>query len=417
VNIHCEIAFESRVKVLNSYSLTLYVEHTVENEMSAVYKKLWQQVSKRWINHFHIHTLKTNHDETEKILWVGFALNNPKTEPEASKLICRLSPALKVENLLNHRQLIQAIHSDHVDHTVFAYRLVVLWGSSNVIEEVQWTRNWQQKDSRERSREFDRFEYPVTDGLEWIRGRVDFLKLVNNTDTTKLWRQQYGMCAYCDCLLHPPSGDGVLIMSPYNIRKNPHSSEKIHLSYGRNNFNAGLGLCVASILNNEQSHVLVCCECNVAHAMLMIPQHTPLLVGLDFTVQEEIIGKERDLVRRILLESNLTCVESMYIFGVHEEIIKGEFRHYWIRLLVFVTNVSHGKVITITLPFKACEPTKYMMHQITSTGLFIQNNSFSVPQRDVDTDELGTMLTPFFAALSELQLNSLDATTFFQHIR
>jgi len=84
---------------------------------------------------------------------------------------------------------------------------------------------------------------------------------------------------------------------------------------------------------------------------------------------------------------------------------------------VFVTNVSHGKVITITLPFKACEPTKYMMHQITSTGLFIQNNSFSVPQRDVDTDELGTMLTPFFAALSELQLNSLDATTFFQHIR
>jgi len=60
----------------------------------------------------------------------------------------------------------------------------------------------------------------------------------------------------------------------------------------------------------------------------MIPQHTPLLVGLDFTVQEEIIGKESDLVRRILLESNLTCVESMYIFGVHEEIIKGEFRHY-----------------------------------------------------------------------------------------
>jgi len=203
------------------------------------------------------------------------------------------------------------------------------------------------------------------------------------------------------------------------MRKNPHSLEKIHIRYGRNNFNAGLGLCVSSILNNEQSHVLVCCECNAAKSMLMILEHTPLLVGLDFTVQEKIIEKERDLVQRISLESNLTCVQSMYIFGKHEEIVPGEFRHCRIGLSVFVTNVTHSKVITITLPFKACEPTKYMMHQITSTGLFIRNNSFSVQHMltsDVSTDELGMMLAPFFAALSELPLNSADVTPFFEHI-
>ena len=398
--------------------LTVLDDKTVENEMSATYKKLRQQVNNRWIHHFHENTLRKNDNDHEKILWVGFTLNNPKTEPEASKMICRLSPALKVENLLNHHQLMQAIHSNFVDEVVFAYGLVVLWGSSDVIEELQWTRNWEQKKTREKSRELDRFEYPTEGGLEWIRGRVEFLKLVNNTDITELWRQQYGMCAYCDSLLHPPSGEGVSIMSPYNMRKNPHSSEKIHIRYGRNNFNAGLGLCVASILNNEQSHVLVCCECNAANSMLMIPEHTPLLVGLDFTVQEEIIEKERDLVRRISLESNLTCVQSMYIFGKHEEIVQGEFRHYRIRLSVFVTNVTHSKVITITLPFKACEPTKYMMHQITSTGLFIRNNSFSVQQKNTaSTDELGKMLAPFFAALSELPLNAAEVTPFFEHIR
>jgi len=403
--------------MLLEFFLTVHDDKTVENEMSATYKKLRQQVNNRWIHHFHENTLKKNDNDNEKILWVGFTLNNPKTEPEASKMICRLSPALKVENLLNHRQLMQAIHSKYVDETVFAYGLVVLWGSSDVIEEVQWTRNWEQKRSREKSRELDRFEYPTEGGLEWIRSRVDFLKLVNNTDTTELWRQQYGMCAYCDSLLHPPSGEGVSIMSPYNMKKNPHSSEKIHIRYGRNNFNAGLGLCVASILNNEQSHVLLCCECNTANSMLMIPQHTPFLVGLDFTIQEEIIEKERDLVRRISLESNLTCVQSMYIFGVHEDIVQGEFRHYRIRLSVFVTNVTHSKVLTITLPFKACEPTKYMMHQITSTGLFIRNNSFSVQQNDVSTDELGMILTPFFAALSELPVNTEDVNPFFEHIR
>jgi len=385
--------------------------------MSATYKKLRQQVKNRWIHHFHENTLKKNDSNNEKILWVGFTLNNPKTEPQASKMICRLSPALKVENLLNHRQLIQAIHSNFVDETVFAYGLVVLWGSSDVVEEVQWTRNWEQTKSREKSRQLDRFEYPTEGGLEWIRGRVDFLKLVNHTDTTEMWRQQYGMCAYCDSLLHPPSGEGVSIMAPYNMRKNPHSSEKIHIRYGRNNFNAGLGLCVPSILNNEQSHVLVCCECNAANSMLMIPEHIPLLVGLDFTVHEEIIEKERDLVRRISLESNLTCVQSMYIFGKHEEIVKGEFRHYRIRLSVFVTNVTHSKVLTITLPFKACEPTKYMMHQITSTGLFIRNNSFSVQLNDVSTVDLGMMLSPFFTALSELLLNAADVNLFFEHIR
>jgi len=406
------------ITIKRNHQIMWYV--LVENEMSATYKKLRQQVNNRWVNHFRENTLRTNDNENDKVLWVGFTLNNPKTEPAASKMICRLSPALKVENLLNHRHLIQAIHSNCVDENVFAYGLVVLWGSSDVIEEVQWTRNWKQTKSLEKSRELDRFEYPTEGGLEWIRGRVDFLKLVNNTDTNELWMQQYGMCAYCDSLLHPPSGEGVSIMSPYNMRKNPHSSEKIHIRYGRNNFNAGLGLCVASILNNEQSHVLVCCECNAANSMLMIPQHMPLLVGLDFTVQEKIIEKERDLVQRISLESNLTCVQSMYIFGKHEEIVQGEFRHYRICLSVFVTNVTHSKVITITLPFKACEPTKYMMHQITSTGLFIRNNSFSVQHvltSDASTDKLGMMLAPFFAALSELPLDVAHVTPFFEHIR
>ena len=357
------------------YADIFVFQSTVENEMTKKGKNLDVQFKERWIHHFEKNLLDTNND----ILWMGVTFNNPRKEPLASKLLCHLSPQLKMDFILDHTQIIDAVHSNELKNIVYTYGIEAMSTLENVIKCLTWDRKSVHPAETiiKNIRTLSDIKYTSEGGLAWIRNRVDFLNNVNHVPHMDLWRLQCGVCVYCDCLLHPPSGQGLSILSPYYMHKNQNSSEKIHFRYSRNNFNAGLCKCVPSILKNTQQHNLVCCECYDIHQKLDISKHEISLEDLESTTREVEIDSEESLFFRIAFESKLTCVQSVYIIGEDEVYHPGEIL-YRMRLNAFVTNVTHSTIVAITLPFRYNKKTHDMMMKISKGGLFKQDISFSV---------------------------------------
>ena len=376
---------------------------TVENEMTKKGKNLDIQFKERWIHHFEKNLLDTN----DEILWMGVTFNNPRKEPLASKLMCHLSPQLKMDFILDHTQIIDAIHSSEIKNIVYTYGIEAMSTLENVIKCLTWDRKSsnQVETMTKEIRTLTDIEYTSEGGLEWIRNRVDFLNNVNNVPHMDIWRLQCGICVYCDCLLHPPSGQGLSILSPYYMNKNPNSSDKIHFRYSRNNFNAGLCKCVPSILKNTQKHNLVCCECHDVHQKLDISKHEIFLEDLALTIREIEIDSEESLFSRIAFESRLTCVQSVYISGKDEVYHAGEIL-YRMRLNAFVTNVTHSTIITITLPFRYNKKTHDIMMKISKGGFFKQDISFSVIlnnyQNNIPIKYLENQLSMFILQLTTM---------------
>jgi len=98
--------------------------------MSEKSKTLEVQIAEHWIGHLEENNLEQN----DGILWTGVTLNNPKTEPHASKLLCLLSPRKKRDNLLDHNELLEALQNEKLRQRVFSYGIECTLGGHNIVK-------------------------------------------------------------------------------------------------------------------------------------------------------------------------------------------------------------------------------------------------------------------------------------------
>jgi len=367
--------------------------------MSDKYKTLDVQRDVRWKSHFRANNLV--HDDS--VLWTGLMLNNPKIEPQASKLLCLLSPHMKRSFVLDHTQLVRALTNDAMKERVFSYGLRYTTAGQYVVDQIDWKRMPPRVpgDKNVSSRLMLEVHYTGGGGLSWIRQRIHLLQNVSDVPPIQLWNKQYGMCVYCDGLLYPPTGSGACIMSNYTIGRNRMSAEKTHAQCARRNFNCAMGLCVPSILHNGQTHNLVCHECCKINTKLGFSDLGVVLLDQGAEAKHAAVTGRSDLLRRAIALSNLTCVCSVYATGCTETAtFGGDYEHY-MRLSVYVTNITESVVVDVVLPFTNSQPVRELMASIRSHGVLLQNREF-VPNT--------TQLPPVFSMEDALTGKMLDVS-------
>jgi len=305
-------------------------------------------------------------------------LNNPKIEPQASKLLCLLSPHMKRSFVLDHTQLIRALQDDRMKERVFSYGLRYTTAGQYVVDQIDWKRMMPRAPGNKNvsSRLMREIHYTGGGGLSWIRQRIHLLQNVNHVPLMQLWNKQYGMCVYCDGLLYPPTGSGTSIMSNYNIGRNKMSTEKTHAKYARKIFNCAMGLCVPSILNNGQTHNLVCHECCKINSKLGFSDIGVMLLDQSADVKHTAVTSRSDLLHRASVLSNLTCVSSVYATGCMKTATTGVNHEHSMLLSAYVTNITESVVVDMMLPFANSQLMRELMASILSHGVLLQNTEF-----------------------------------------
>ena len=402
INVLCAVGAGCMCRVFSGVwcavaktALTHLNKCTVENEMSDRYKTLDVQRTMRWKDHFANNNLLQN----DTVLWTGVMFNNPKVEPQGSKLLCLLSPQMKRSFLLDHEQLVGALRDDQMKERVFSYGLQYKRTGLYVVDQIDWKRVRPRVAGNKNmsTRVMLEVYYTGCGGLSWIRQRINMLKNVNQVPHIQLWNQQYGMCVYCDCLLYPPTGAGVSIMSNHHIGRNRISAEKTHARYARKNFNCAMGVCVPSILDNNQAHNLVCHECQKINTKLGFFNITVTVPGKSVGLRNTPITGSSDLLRRTSALSNLTCVCSVFVTGATENTARVGHNEHSMRLCVYVTNITESVVVDTVLPFVDSPAVRGLMASISAHGLLLQSSRFAAntnpvaPQYSVESALTGGM--------------------------